>query len=74
MSLEQCQKTIGENLKKARKDAGLRQVDVEEKAGVAYRHYQAIETGRVNLTLQTLLRLAQLFGVRLTKLVRGTGC
>jgi transcriptional regulator with XRE-family HTH domain len=70
MGVNACLKQVGENIKKARRRRGLRQVDVNEKIGVNYRHYQNIEAGRVNLTIDTLCRLARLFRVSLEDLVR----
>jgi transcriptional regulator with XRE-family HTH domain len=64
-------KDVGENLKQARKRAGIRQVEVESIAGVAYRHYQKIEAGHVNMTVETLCRLAAAFGTSVAELTRG---
>ena len=47
----------------------MRQIDVTEKIGLTYRHYQNIEAGRVNLTVWTLCRLAELFGADIKNLV-----
>lgn len=66
-------KEVGNNLREARKRAGLRQIEVEAKAGVAYRHYQNIEAGKVNVTLETLCRLATAFGTSVANLTKG-GC
>ncbi len=52
---------VGLNIKAARVKAELRQADVEEKTGINYRYYQRIEAGKVNLTLETLYRLAKAF-------------
>lgn len=41
-----------------RKAKGLRQIDLAEKSGVAYRHLQDIEAGKVNISLDTLFRIA----------------
>ena len=60
---------IGLNIRAVRLRCGLRQIDVEEKAGLTYRHYQSIEGGKVNVTVATLYRLAQLFKVDISELV-----
>lgn len=65
-------KEVGTNLREARKRAGLRQVEVETKAGVAYRHYQDIEAGKVNVSLDTLCRLASAFNTTVANLCRGS--
>jgi transcriptional regulator with XRE-family HTH domain len=64
-------KEVGLNLKQARKKIGMRQIEVEEKTGVSYRHYQNIEAGRVNVTLETLCRLACAFGTSVAELTKG---
>jgi transcriptional regulator with XRE-family HTH domain len=63
-------KEVGHNLREARKHAGLRQVEMETLCGVTYRHYQNIEAGRVNVTLQTLWRLASALGTSVADLTR----
>jgi transcriptional regulator with XRE-family HTH domain len=65
-------KEVGSNLRVARKEAGLRQVEVETKSGVAYRHYQDIEAGKVNVSLDTLCRLANAFNTTVANLCRGS--
>jgi DNA-binding XRE family transcriptional regulator len=64
-------KEVGQNLRAARKSAGLKQSQVEEVSGVGYRHYQDIETGKVNVTLDTLCRLAVAFRTNVAKLTKG---
>lgn len=65
------QAILAQNLKQARKLEGLRQVDIEARSGIAYRHYQDIETGRVNASLETLTRLAKCLKTTVASLVRG---
>lgn len=57
-------KQVGLNLKHFRKSERLRQTDLAEKSGVAYRHYQDIEAGKVNVSLDTLFRLAKVLKVK----------
>jgi DNA-binding XRE family transcriptional regulator len=64
-------KRVGRNLKSARLKAGLRQIDVNEKVGITYRHYQNIEAGRINVTVGTLCRLAKLYKATVSELVEG---
>jgi transcriptional regulator with XRE-family HTH domain len=65
----QCQAAIAEKLKKLRNLQGLKQTEVAEATGIAHRYYQDIEGGRVNMTLKTLMRLANQFKVRLSEIV-----
>ncbi len=63
-------KQVGRNIKAARVRRGLRQVDVEEEIGLEYKHYQKIESGIVNVSLETLYRLAKLYRVGVDELTR----
>lgn len=67
-------KEVGQNLKRARKKLGIRQIEVEGKTGVSYRHYQNIEAGRVNVTLGTLCRLALAFQTSVSEIVKASCC
>lgn len=60
---------LGQNIQESRKKAGLKQMDVHSRTGLTYRHYQNIEAGRVNVTVETLHRLAGLFRCRIQDLV-----
>jgi transcriptional regulator with XRE-family HTH domain len=64
-------KKIGRNIREARLRAGLTQIDVYEKTGVTYRHYQNIEAGKINLTVATLCRLAKVFKIPISRLIEG---
>ena len=66
-------KQVGKNIRKAREKSVLRQIDVEEKTGLTYRHYQSIEAGKINVTISTLFRLARLFKVKVSDLVTLAG-
>lgn len=47
---------------------GLTQEDFAEKAGISYKYYQAIESGRrADLRCSTLARLARAHGMRLSE-------
>ena len=52
-----CSK-VAANIRKARTDADLTQEGME-KFGFNIRHYQDIEGGKVNITLETIYRLAK---------------
>jgi len=70
MNFSQYLQQVGRNIKAARVRRGLRQVDVEEQIGLEYKHYQKIEAGKVNISLETLYRLAKLFRVSVEELTR----
>ncbi len=56
-------------LRDLREAHGLTQEALAEKAGMSYKHYQAIEGGRKDLRLTTLDRLAAAFGIELWELI-----
>ena len=51
--------TIGNNLLSVRKQLGMTQAEVAEKAGLSDRTYADIERGTVNMRLETLMRICQ---------------
>ncbi|MEW6056607.1 MAG: helix-turn-helix transcriptional regulator [Bdellovibrionota bacterium] len=61
---------VGLNIRSMRERCGLRQIDVQEKTGLNHRHYQNIEAGKVNVTVETLCKLAKLFRVKIEELVK----
>jgi transcriptional regulator with XRE-family HTH domain len=60
---------VGKNIKAARIKAGMAQMEVHERSGITYRHYQNIEAGKVNISAQTLFRLARLYRTKVEDLV-----
>ncbi len=60
---------LGHRIKAARVKCGLRQVDVEERIGLTFRHYQNIEAGRINISIETMYRLANLFKMKVDDLM-----
>ena len=63
-------KHVGRNIKDCRQGNGLRQIDIQEKIGLEYKHYQRIEAGSVNVSLETLYRLSVVFNVEVEQLVK----
>lgn len=68
MSYARYRQKVALKIKKARQKVGITQEDMEG-FGFNTRHYQDIEAGRVNVTLETIYRLAQAFKVSPVKLV-----
>ena len=58
---------IGNRLKELRKQKGLKQEDLED-LGINYRYYQKVETGKANMTLKTLEKIAGALNVDPTDL------
>ncbi|MGW6603347.1 helix-turn-helix domain-containing protein [Streptomyces sp. NPDC055036] len=63
-------RVIGEQIRAARKHAGLSQLAVAERAGISLDNYGRIERGQASPTLDTLLGIADAIGVPLAHLVR----
>ena len=59
---------LKDNIKKARLDAGLTQLEVAEKLGVAQAQYARWENGGRNPKDETVKKLAEIFGVTFDKL------
>jgi transcriptional regulator with XRE-family HTH domain len=61
---------IGRCIRVAREDAGLTQEKVFLAVGMNRSHYQQIESGDANPTLNLLLRVARVVGVTISDLLR----
>lgn len=59
---------VKDNIKKAQLDAGLTQIEVAEKLGVAQAQYARWENGGRNPKDETVKKLAEIFGVTFDKL------
>ena len=57
-----------ENLKKARREAGLTQQQMADKLGISLRHYKYIESGRVLGNIQIWDDLEDVTGIHQRKL------
>lgn len=55
---------IGNHLLEYRKDRGMTQAELAEKAGLADRTYADIERGTVNMRLSTLLGICEALNIR----------
>jgi y4mF family transcriptional regulator len=55
---------IGSSVRSARREAGLKQSDLAELAGVSERTVRAIETGTGNPTLAAVVAVANVLGLR----------
>ena len=62
-----------ERLRDLRAIAGLTQEKLAEKAGLRYKHYQAVEAGRKpDIRLSTVERVAKAFGIETWELLHPT--
>jgi len=58
--------SIGAGIRSARKDAGITQEDLAHLAGISVRTVRAIETGTGNPSLQAVVAVSDVLGLRLT--------
>jgi len=68
MDIKNAKKQLGLRLKALRLEKGWNQEDLEGH-DFSYRYYGRLERGLVNPTLDTLLRLCEIFGVELVDLL-----
>lgn len=55
---------IGKNLRKARKELGLKQSEVAKKAGINANYYSRIERGEVNPTIEFISKIIKVLKVK----------
>ena len=60
---------IGENIRKYRKNRGMSQEQLAEKAGISVTHMSHIESGNTKLSLPVLIDFSKIFGVSIDELV-----
>lgn len=63
MEMEAFLKEFGKQLKTTRKQMGLSQVAAAQNMHIDYRHYQNIEGGKINLRLDTLIKLVKFYNL-----------
>src|SRR5271154_6325656 len=63
MEMESFLKEFGVQLKTTRKAMGLSQVTAAQNMRIDYRHYQNIEGGKINLRLDTLIKLVKFYNL-----------
>ena len=69
-SFEIFLKSLGNNLKEARKNKDYTQEKMEELCDIVTRYYQKIEAGKSNITLKTLYRLSEILEVHPSDLLK----
>jgi transcriptional regulator with XRE-family HTH domain len=66
---EQLLVDVGRKIAEIRKGRGQTQAEVSERLGIATRSYQQIELGKQNLTLKTMVKIANLLEVPMSQLL-----
>jgi len=69
MTDEALMKSVGKRISQLRQARGLKQEDMC-RFGFDYKYYQRMEYGQKNLTLKTINRLAEAFGVEAVDILR----
>ena len=62
--MQDIQKKLGEKIRAYRKDAGLSQEDLAEKAGISAYYAGEIERGQASPSLNTIRDIAQALGIQ----------
>ena len=74
---EDLRRRLAANVRAARKAAGLTLKVASERAEMHWRHWQKVEAAKVNITLQTLVRIGEALDIDPADLIRepssGTG-
>lgn len=73
MKAELLQRKVGDAIRQNRAGLGLSQEAFADKVGMHRTYYSAIERGERNLTLQSLNRISEGLGVKLSDLFQRAG-
>ena len=63
-------RTVGQQIRAYRREAGLTQEQLAEKASLSYKYLGEVERGVVNVSLDSLMRLAKALKLKVADLVR----
>lgn len=61
---------VGQQIRAHRKEAGLSQEQLAEKASLSYKYLGEVERGCVNVSLDSLMRIAKALKVKVAELTR----
>ena len=62
--MDDLRKDVGERIRSLRKAGGITQEELGEKAGLNYKFIGELERGRVNVSLDSLQKIAEALGVK----------
>ncbi len=68
-SFGKVQKQLGKRIRAARVEAELPQEQAAAEAGIDYKRWQKLEAGDVNVTIQTIYRVAEALGLSFWELL-----
>lgn len=69
MNNSKVQSKIGENIKAARLDINMTQIEVAKKAEVSANYYARIERGEVNPSIETLEAILKVLKIKSSKIL-----
>jgi len=69
MNNSKIQSKIGENIKAARLDISMTQIEVAKKAEVSANYYARIERGEVNPSIETLEAILKVLKIKSSKIL-----
>lgn len=64
-------KIVGQKIRAYRREAGLSQEKLAEKASLSYKYLGEVERGYVNVSLDSLMRIAKALKLKVHDLVHG---
>ncbi len=67
--MDKFQQSVGKRIRGARIQAGLKQQDIADAVNMTRSNYQKIESGHIGVGNQTLVKLAELFGVKIDQIL-----
>ena len=68
----ELQAVFGESVRAARIKAGMSQVELSRRSGIGQKEISEIELGRINLTLKTMSRLANVLDGDVAKMLKAS--
>jgi transcriptional regulator with XRE-family HTH domain len=66
--MHNSRKELGQRIRELRKTAGITQEELGEKAELSYKFIGELERGQVNVSLDSIARIAQALGVKIVDL------
>ncbi|MBI3756214.1 MAG: helix-turn-helix transcriptional regulator [Deltaproteobacteria bacterium] len=68
--IDALRKELGRKIRELRKTAGLTQEELDEKTGLNYKFIGELERGKVNVSIDSLLKIADALNVKIEDLFR----
>ncbi len=64
-TIDAIKKKLGERIRELRKSAGITQEELGEKAELNYKYIGEVERGQVNVSLDSIVKIAEALGVKI---------